>query len=195
MTDGLDPGFDMTARLSGSLAELTQLSTGFGTALTSAFRGAVLQGRELDSVLRGIGYSISSASLDRALAPISSGIASGLETAVAGAFRSVLGFRLGGAIGEGRVMPFADGGVVSRPTFFPMAGGRTGLMGEAGAEAILPLRRGADGKLGVAAASGGPQTVNVTFNVTTPDAESFRRSEAQIQTKLARAVGRGRRGL
>lgn len=67
-------------------------------------------------------------------------------------------------------------------------------MGEAGAEAILPLARGADGRLGVAAQSGGAAT-NVTMNVTTPDATSFRRSQAQMTSMLARAVGRGRRGL
>ena len=46
--------------------------------------------------------------------------------------------------------PFARGGIVSQPTLFPFAKG-TGLMGEAGPEAIMPLKRGADGKLGVAA--------------------------------------------
>lgn len=47
-----------------------------------------------------------------------------------------------------------SGSVVSRPTFFAFAKG-AGVMGEAGPEAILPLRRGADGKLGVVAASSG----------------------------------------
>jgi phage-related minor tail protein len=65
-------------------------------------------------------------------------------------------------------------------------------MGEAGSEAILPLRRGSDGSLGVAAAGkAGP--VNVVFNVTAQDAASFRKSEAQITGMLARAVSRGTR--
>jgi lambda family phage tail tape measure protein len=93
----------------------------------------------------------------------------------------------------GRIVPFAEGGVVSRPSYFPM-GRDIGLMGEAGAEAILPLRRGADGSLGVAA-SGGAAPVNVVFNVTTSDAASFRKSEAQITGMLARAVSRGARTL
>jgi lambda family phage tail tape measure protein len=42
-----------------------------------------------------------------------------------------------------------SGQIVDKPTVFPFANG-IGLMGEAGAEAIMPLRRGADGKLGVA---------------------------------------------
>jgi tape measure domain-containing protein len=55
----------------------------------------------------------------------------------------------GDAFEHGSVIPFAAGGVVGGPTVFAMAGGRMGLMGEAGEEAIMPLRRGANGKLGV----------------------------------------------
>jgi TP901 family phage tail tape measure protein/lambda family phage tail tape measure protein len=56
----------------------------------------------------------------------------------------------GNVFSAGNVVPFANGGVVSRPTFFPMANGGVGLMGEAGEEAVIPLKRGRDGKLGVA---------------------------------------------
>jgi hypothetical protein len=55
----------------------------------------------------------------------------------------------GNAFSGGRVVPFARGGVVSRPTLFPMANG-AGLMGEAGPEGILPLTR-INGRLGVEA--------------------------------------------
>ncbi|GDO80522.1 phage tail length tape measure protein [Escherichia coli] len=60
---------------------------------------------------------------------------------------------------DGGVYQSADlsrysGSVVNRPTFFAFAKG-AGVMGEAGPEAILPLRRGADGKLGVVADIGG----------------------------------------
>ncbi|WP_150002984.1 phage tail tape measure protein, partial [Escherichia albertii] len=72
-----------------------------------------------------------------------------------------------GSAAAASVTPNADGGVyqsadlsrysgtvVNRPTFFAFAKG-AGVMGEAGPEAILPLRRGADGKLGVVANIGG----------------------------------------
>ena len=58
----------------------------------------------------------------------------------------------------------------------------------------MPLARGPDGRLGVAARGGGGG-MNVTFNVTTPDAESFRRSETQVAAMLARAVSLGQRNL
>jgi len=64
-------------------------------------------------------------------------------------------------------------------------------MGEAGPEAIMPLSRGADGKLGVRAQSGG--SVNVTMNISTPDVQGFQRSQGQIATQMARALGRGQR--
>ena len=68
----------------------------------------------------------------------------------------------GNAFVDGKVQKYAYGGVVNRPTLFPMANGM-GLMGEAGAEAILPLRRGSNGKLGVQAQGGG--SMNVVVNV------------------------------
>jgi tape measure domain-containing protein len=59
----------------------------------------------------------------------------------------------GNVFDRGRVVPMAAGDIVTGPTFFPLSGGRTGLMGEAGAEAVMPLRRGRDGRLGVGASA------------------------------------------
>jgi phage-related minor tail protein len=64
-------------------------------------------------------------------------------------------------------------------------------MGEAGAEAVMPLAAAPDGWLGIAAAGAAALSVQVTVNIATQDAESFRRSEAQVTAALAR----GRRGL
>lgn len=66
----------------------------------------------------------------------------------------------GHAFSGGNVTPFAKGGVVSGPTMFPFSKG-TGLMGEAGPEAIMPLMRGPNGKLGVSAQGAGVSTVRI----------------------------------
>lgn len=85
--------------------------------------------------------------------------------------RGLFGFSDGGVLSMGRIVPFAQGGIVTKPTIFPMAGGM-GLMGEAGPEAVMPLKRGRDGRLGVEAEGGGDQ-VHVTMNVNAVDAQSF----------------------
>ena len=103
-----------------------------------------------------------------------------------------LPFAQGAGFVQGRVMPFASGGVVSTPTHFPMRNA-TGLMGEAGPEAIMPLKRGADGRLGVAAQGGAARPVNVTINVSTPDVAGFQRSQSQIAGQLGRILARGDR--
>ena len=76
-------------------------------------------------------------------------------------FGGLFGNADGNAFIDGKVQKYAYGGVVNKPTLFPMANGM-GLMGEAGAEAILPLKRGSDGKLGVKAQGGG---TNIVVNV------------------------------
>ncbi|MBB4004212.1 phage tail tape measure protein [Aurantimonas endophytica] len=176
-----------TSGFATAMDDLTRRANSFGTAISAALRGAVSGGRSFDTVLRQLGQRISAIALDAALRPLTNLAANGIGQVLGG---------IGGAVaGQAQnVLPFAKGGVVGTPTFFP-TGGRLGLMGEAGAEAILPLRRGADGTLGVVAPSGGAAGPSIVFNVTSPDAESFRRSEAQIQAMLARAAGRGRRGL
>lgn len=65
-------------------------------------------------------------------------------------------------------------------------------MGEAGPEAIMPLSRGADGRLGVRMAGGG-RPVTVVMNIQTPDVAGFERSQSQIAARAARALARGQR--
>lgn len=71
----------------------------------------------------------------------------------------------GGVVDGSRNLSAYSGQVVDRPTLFAFAKGN-GLMGEAGPEAIMPLRRGPDGRLGVAAQNGGAGDVQVEVNIT-----------------------------
>ena len=171
-----------------ALQQLDKLSSSFGAQLTGALKGAAVSGRELDDILRRIGLNLAGMALEQGLKPLQS-LAGSLFSGLPGGLSGILPFAKGGV--PGHVVPFAGGGIVSAPSYFPMRGG-VGLMGEAGTEAILPLQRTADGRLGVAAGGGGA-AVNVVFNVTAQDAASFRKSEAQITGMLARAVSRGTR--
>ncbi len=176
-----------TVQFRNALRDATREATGFSNAISRAFQQAIVGGKSFESVLSGLALKLAGLALDRALRPVSDQ----LGGAVDALFRS-FGLAHGGVIANGAVRPFAQGGVVSQPTLFPLARG-LGLMGEAGAEAVLPLARGPDGTLGVK--SGAAHPIAVTFNVTAADAESFRKSEAQVTAMLARAVARGRRGL
>ena len=90
-------------------------------------------------------------------------------------------FADGGAFSGGKeVTAYANGGVVNGPTNFAMAGGKTGLMGEAGPEAIMPLKRGANGKLGVQMEGGGGSThVTNNYNISANTSEDTKRLVTQ----------------
>ena len=96
-----------------------------------------------------------------------------------------LPFANGGAFSGGRVTPFASGGVVNRPTLFPMANG-AGLMGESGPEAIMPLKRGKDGKLGVE--GGGGVTVVQNINVSTGVQQTVRTEIKSLMPQIAESA-------
>jgi phage-related minor tail protein len=174
--------------LEQQLADAAKAGSRFSSALAQSFVDVSLKGRGLGDTLRTLGLRLSEIALKAAMKPLTDSIGG----ALAGAF-SGFAFAKGGVIRQGLPVPFAQGGVIASPIAFPLAGGRMGIAGERGAEAILPLARGPDGRLGVRADAGGG--VNVTFNVSTPDVDGFRRSETQIAALLARAVAQGHRNL
>mgnify|MGYP000398042420 CR=1 FL=1 len=170
------------------IEDASRLARGFGAALSTAFEGAALKGKGLSDVLKDILRQLSGSALTAALKPLEQGLSAALTGALTGTVQTILPFEKGGALNAGALTPFARGGVVSRPGLFALNGG-LGLVGEAGPEAILPLRRGADGSLGVA--GGHAQAINVTVNIQTPDVEGFRRARGQIAADLSRTVQRG----
>lgn len=97
------------------------------------------------------------------------GSAGGIWGAIGGAISGFFNAN-GNAFSHGRVLPFAQGGVVSSPTMFPMSGNRTGIMGEKGAEAIMPLKRTPNGQLGVQA------------QVQQPSINIYNQSDSRIET-------------
>ncbi len=163
---------------------MTEVGDALKNGLSTAFSDIITGAESAEDALKQLAASLLSMVANQL---IGNALSAGL---------SGLGFKMaaanGAAFDGGNVIPFARGGVVSAPTLFPMRGG-TGLMGEAGPEAIMPLTRGADGKLGVRAAGGGAQQVHVTVGV---DRESGNliafvddRARPIAQQEAASAVG------
>lgn len=188
-------GDDMSLTL-GSLGlrtrELTSGATAFSRAMTSAFTASVVGGRQFDDVLKSLTLRLSDMAVRLAFKPLEKSIAGGISTLLSGLTGTGTSAGVSLAAASGAVKPFASGGVIGTPTYFPLMQGGVGLAGEAGPEAIMPLARGPDGKLGVASRGGGN---TVTIQIATPDLDSFRRSESYITGQIARAVSRGQRGL
>jgi hypothetical protein len=187
-----------------------------GMTFSSAFEDAILQGKRFSDILKAVEQDIARIILRTAVTgPAGEAIAG----AVSGGMRSIMGsfsfssagnsqgvpvYSSASSVGPflpsangnafigGHLIPFANGGIVSSPTMFPMARGM-GLMGEAGPEAIMPLQRGADGKLGVRAGGGGQggvvinQTITIDARGADPDVDQKIRAAITIATKQAQA--------
>jgi phage-related minor tail protein len=200
--DALGDAASMAAAFDGQMKRIKQafeetgkdvatLERGMSGGLRKAFDGVVLDGMNLSGALDVLKNSMIRTAYSAAIKPVTDHFGGLIAGGIGSFVQGILPFADGGSFSQGRVMPFANGGVISGPTTFPMRGA-TGLMGEAGPEAIMPLARGPDGKLGVRT-SGGGGAVNVVMNITTPDVQGFRRSQSQIAAQMSRALGRGNR--
>ena len=176
-----------------------------GLTFSSAFEDAILKGKSFSDVLKAIEQDIARIIVRRAITePLANSIG-GID--FGGLFRGFFGggsnamtgytpgsvtstplpalpAANGHAFYGGQVMPFAAGGVVTRPTFFSMANG-AGLMGEAGPEAIMPLRRNSRGQLGVAADGSAASSIVQTINI------DARGADAGVDAKIRAAVAVG----
>lgn len=181
----------MRDSLTSTNREVDVLSKGMSRGLKSAFDGLVFDGMKLSDALSKVADSMIKATYNAAITPVTNHIGGLISSSISSLVGGSAAYANGASFSQGRVMPFANGGIVSGPTSFPMRGG-TGLMGEAGPEAIMPLTRGMNGRLGVEM-NGQAAPVNITMNISTPNVEGFQRSQGQIASQLARALGRGQR--
>lgn len=176
LLDRMNEAWDRSQEAIKRVAEEQDTSTDF---FKDTISDAINDFNNLEDVAKRALGNIADALLDSALTDIGTSFA---QTAVGGWLGSILANANGNAFQGGNVIPFASGGVVSGPSFFPMSGGKTGLAGEAGPEAIMPLSRGRDGKLGVKSA-GGANTINATITV---NGESTReQKEASVRQMIA----------
>lgn len=189
-TGTLVAGFDselrrMQTSLAATGKDVATLEKGLSRGLRRAFEGMTLDGVKLSDALRGVAESLSRTAYRAASRPVADHVGGLVSQGVGAAVETLLPFADGAPFSQGRVMPFAQGGIVSGPVSFPMRGG-AGLMGEAGPEAIMPLARGPDGKLGVR--SGGGTAPTIVMHITTPDVQGFQRSQSQIAAQMGRAL-------
>lgn len=192
-TSVLISGFDaelrrMRTSLAGTGKDVATLEKGLSKGLRRAFDGVVFDGLKLSDALKTVAQSLVNTTYNAAMKPVTDHFGGLISQGVGSFVQGILPFANGAPFSQGKVMPFAQGGVVSAPTTFGMRGG-TGLMGEAGPEAIMPLARGPDGKLGVRGAGGGSPTI--VMNISTPDVQGFRRSQSQIAAQMSRALSTG----
>ena len=159
---GLTKELSETDKLFKSMADT--VASGLTNAIMGLVEGTKSLGESLSNILKQVGTMF-----------IQFGI------------RSLLPFADGGVINQGKVTPFAYGGVLNKPTLFPMANGM-GLAGEAGPEAIMPLRRSKSGRLGVEAAGGGSTTVNVSVDASGSQVQGDNAQAAQLGKAIGVAV-------
>jgi hypothetical protein len=150
-----------------SIKRLNSSADGIGRAFTSSFEDAIIEGKRFSSVLDDLAKQIERVLLNSLITePLGNALSSGIKgffnpaqtknVTVSGADYTnsfITASKKGNVLNYGSVIPFASGGVIGGPIMFPMTGGKRGLAGEAGKEAILPLTRTSSGDLGVKASA------------------------------------------
>ena len=197
--------------LGATLKNIGAQSSVLAEALVVAMKKVSIEGASFQETMRSLALSLSSAVAKSAFTTLQDNLTTSLSSGIGSFFSQTanltsvspqpLASKIASPSGAAQTSmtdfavnaQFAKGGVLTGPTLFPLADG-LGVAGEAGAEAILPLARSADGRLGVKSTASSPSQ-NITVNVQTQDLASFQRSEAQVSAAIARAAARGRRSL
>lgn len=151
--DQLDAITSNLMDVNDKLKETKSIGEEFGMTFTSAFEDAIVGAKKLSEALQGLLQDILRLVMRKTVTePLANAVGS-ID------WGSLLKFNAAGGVYSGAGISAYSGQVVSRPTVFPFASG-IGLMGEAGPEAILPLKRSRDGRLGVEG-GGGSMVVNI----------------------------------
>lgn len=146
--------------------ELNAVTKEYAETIVSGFAEGIKAGKSFDEVLAGVITRLGDMALEAlVLKPLIEGMSAAMSGGMTGGTEGALAGLLGSMAGAGGIKFFADGGVVNGATPFMTRGGLA-VAGEAGPEAILPLARGRDGKMGVASTGGGggsPVSVHITI--------------------------------
>ncbi len=198
-----------------------------GIVMVSHLEDAISGGKDMSDVLKAMDQDIMNLIIRlTVMEPLMNGIKGIFSSTGSSSSSSGSGFNLGNifqtaidwlfsangnAFTGGSVQAFANGGVLgplggllTRPTVFPMANGGIGIGGEAGTEAVMPLQRMKNGKLGVMAANdGGGVVVNIFNNANGTQATANERTDQngnriidvmieQVKGSIASDISQGR---
>jgi tape measure domain-containing protein len=150
------------------------IKNGVVDALTAAVDGTKSLAEVASATLKDIGNMFIKLGINQLFNSLGSG---------GGILGKLFGSAKGNIIAQNKIVPFAKGGIVGEPTIFPLANG-TGLMGEAGPEAIMPLKRGPGGRLGVEVASTREQLNNQQAVASTREQLDRQRAVASTREQL-----------
>lgn len=142
----------------------------------------IVMGRSFSETLKNIGLQMANMFIKLALFG-----GDGFGGLLGGLFKKLLPSAKGNVFFGGQLLAFASGGIVDSPTVFPMAHG-AGLMGEAGPEAIMPLKRGSDGRLGVEAENSGGGSTSISMTINAIDTQSFQEALAKNRATITNLV-------
>lgn len=166
--------------------KIDEASKRISSSLSSGLVNALKNGGSAFDMFANIATTALQKILDKMLEmAVVSPLLNAFSGGIGGSLLSFFGFKNGAAFKNGNVIPFASGGVVNKPTLFPMANGGTGLMGEAGAEAVMPLKRMSNGKLGVEADGQGGQVVNI-YNYSGANVETRKKDDNSVDVFIRR---------
>lgn len=182
-----------------------KLSSAFESSFTGVITGSMTAGDAFKSfgrsVVSTIAEMVAAEARSTILKPLFSAAFSGITGALGGMFAESgsinmatsslenVNYNAKGGIYSGAGISSYSGQIVDKPTLFPFAKG-TGLMGEAGAEAILPLKRNSQGKLGVSLENGGQAANSNVYYINTTVNTGSNSSADEIGGKVAQQVMR-----
>ena len=179
-TKAMERSGEVASEQSDLMKDLVSAAEGYGQQMSSAFVDWISGAKSsFSDMVRSMLIDIAKLLMYRSVfKPMTSGIL------------GLFGFNNGGVFEGGSPTAYANG-LVSSPTIFPMANDGLGLAGESGTEAIMPLRRDANGRLGVSAAGGGGINANININIS-----DVRAQDAPAISRAAQeGVGKAVRGI
>jgi hypothetical protein len=176
--------------------QLNAAGTQWAETIFSGLQSGIREGQKFGDVLKGVGARLLDMIVQfTVMKPLAESIGKSVGGFLGGAGGSsadpvgVLG-AIGGIFGGGGVTAFANGGVFDSPVAMAGAGGFRGVMAENGPEAIMPLRRGPDGRLGIAStggASGSVQNISISIQGDATN-ETVERLRQVVRNELAGAA-------